>query len=343
MSNSMRHWIRVVGGSISTSMGRNLSSNEAEAAFTELLEGGGQEGQVAALFTVIRGRGASADELAGFAKAARKRISFPAMPPGSVVVATTRLGKFHSPSLGLAAVAAAAAAGATVILQAAPMADGGVPTLGDLWKALVGTECLAANQVTEQLEHRLVCWCPLRSDPGWERLLRIEEEVGLRSVPDQVSKLVAPSEVPLLLPSMAGPVLGMAGDALAALGHRSSIILQGAEGSIDPFCSTRTRGMLIEEGSISPLRLDPQDFGLDWPDEPKQRHEDRLEAGKEAIARALMGIAPEAYVAQLGAALILKLAGVARDIATGATMARAAIDDGSAYRKIYDVPKKKHL
>ena len=91
----LRRWIRVVGGTLSASQGRNLSSNEAERVFSLMLEGGGSEGQVGAFLSLIRSRGASADELVGFARAARTRLRFPELPPHSVVVATTRLGKLQ--------------------------------------------------------------------------------------------------------------------------------------------------------------------------------------------------------------------------------------------------------
>ncbi|MCH2101618.1 MAG: hypothetical protein MK209_06820 [Planctomycetes bacterium] len=338
--SDLRRWIRVVGGTLSASQARNLSSHEAERVFTLMLEGGGTEGQVGAFLSLIRGRGAAADELVGFARAARARLSFPKLPPASVVVATTRLGKLQSPPIGLASAAAAAAVGAKVLVQASGRVSDGGPTLGDLWQDLVGDRSLSAEHAERQLAERgLACWCPNKEDPGWERMLRIEEEVGLRSIPDQVSKLLAPGDAPLLVPSMAGPVLGLAGEALASLGHERCIILQGVEGSIDPSVAERSRGMVIEEGIKSPLRLLPEDLGLSWPHEPHQTHEDRLESARQATARALMGIAPEMHVAQLGAAILLRLSGLFRDFASAATAAREVIDNGKASAMLYDVPR----
>ncbi|NQU50046.1 MAG: hypothetical protein HQ519_15455 [Planctomycetes bacterium] len=335
----MRRWIQIVGGPISSSAGRNLSSHEAETVFRQLLEGEGSDAQVASIFLAIRGRGVSTDELVGFARAARRRMSFPQMLPRTVVVATTRLGKLKYPPLGLAAAAAAATAGARVALQASPHVEGGGITLGDLWQSIRGSDCLFGDELQSAIQKSsLHCWCPSKSDPGWERLMRIEEEVGLRSIPDQVSKLLVPEGVPLLVPSLSGPVLGMASDAIATLGHRQAAILQGVEASIDPSCSQRTRGMWIADGFKSPLRMEPGDYGLQWHQEPMPRHSCPIEAAKEATARALMGIAPEANTALLGAALMLTLAGVTRDFADGASLARDAIESGKAYRQVFDVP-----
>ncbi|MAW59745.1 MAG: hypothetical protein CMJ94_02795 [Planctomycetes bacterium] len=338
--SGLRRWIRVVGGTLSASQGRNLSSREAEEVFAALLDGEGSDGQVGALFSLIRARGAAADELVGFARAARARLEFPSLPAHSVVVATTRLGKLQSPPIGLASAAAAAASGAKVLVQASGRVEGGGPTLGDLWQDLVGERCSSVGTAEAELRQRgLACWCPTRSDAGWERLLRVEEEVGLRSVPDQVSKLLAPSQAAVLVPSMAGPVLGLAGDALASLGHQRCIILQGVEGSIDPSVAERSRGMLLEDGMKLPLRLQPDDLALSWPHEPHQTHEDRLESARQATARALMGIAPEFHVAQLGAAILLRLSGLFPDFASASVAARDAIESGRASALLYDVPR----
>jgi len=338
MSQDIRRWIRVVGGAIRPSKARNLSAREAEQVFAALLEGEGSSAQVGAFFSLIRARGASSDELAGFARAARQRIRFPELGPHAVVMATTRLGKLLNPPLGLASAAVASAAGAQVLIQAAPrVADGG-PTLGDLWSDIVGEASANAAEAQAALASGLACWCPTTTDAAWERLLRIEEEVGMRSVPDQVTKLLAPERASLLVPSMPGPVLGLAGDAVEALGHQRCVILQGVEGSVDPSCVERNRGMLIDEGCKSPLRLTPEDFGLEWPHEPHQSHEDRLESARQATARALMGVAPDANVAQLGAAILLRLSGKYRDFASAAVAAREVIETGKAYARLYDVP-----
>ncbi len=334
----MRRWIQILGGPISSTSGRNLSSNEAEAVFTELLEGDGSDAQVASIFLAIRGRGVSADELVGFARAARKRVRFPELPRHTVVVATTRLGKTKTPPLGLAAAAAAATAGAHVALQAVPQVEGGGITLGDLWQKLRGQECLGSEAGSTALKDSLACWCPSKLDPGWERLMRIEAEVGLRSIPDQVSKLLLPEGAPVLVPSLKGPVLGMASDAIASLGHNRAAIVQGVEASIDPFCAARTRGMWIDEGFKSPLRLQPDDYGLQWHQEPLPRHDCGVESAREATARALMGISPEVNTALLGASIMLVLAGVTSDFADGVSMARDAIESGKAYRRVFDVP-----
>ena len=259
----LRRWIRIVGGSLVGDSARNLSTEEAADAFGLLLEGEGTEAQVGSFCTAMRAKGASADELAGFAKASRERVSFPSLSPKAVVVSTSRLGKSHSPPLGLAAAAVASAAGAPVLLQVAPHAEGAGVTIGDLVVRMGGAFTEDPKQIEAQMKHTgLSCWQSVGSGEGWQRLWRIEEEVGLRSIPDTVCKLTAPDGARLMVPAMSGPVLGKAGDAVAALGHQRAVVMQGMEGSVDPYLCETTRGLFLAEGIKSPLRLEPMDLGL---------------------------------------------------------------------------------
>ncbi|TAH38069.1 MAG: hypothetical protein EYC70_05450 [Planctomycetota bacterium] len=334
MGKDLRALVQKIGGGASGSLRRNLSREEARAAFESLLSGDGTDAQVAAFFAALRAKGATADELTGSTEAARARLSFPALPAPAVVLGTSRMGKFHTPPLGLAAAAAAAACGTPVLVLAAPSARGAGITLGDLWVHMVGSPCSDPGSAERLLQQRgLACWEPTLADPGWPRLLRIEEEIGLRSLPDIVIKLLAPPGCRLMVAAMAGPVLGTAGEALTSLGCREGVIVQGIEGSTDPSVRVHTRGLLIEGGSTYPLRVVPADFALECDAEPSYPHEDRLEAAVGATLQALLGMpGPVTYATLLSAALMLRLSGRARDLAAAVALAKDALESGAAQR-----------
>lgn len=332
MRRSLIYTLHAVCGALTGNRGRNLGRREAQEAFEGILDGEGTLAQVAALFVGLRSRGTTADELAGFAQASRERIAFPNIPQDAVVIATSRTGKWDSPPMGLASAATAAACGVPVLIQAAPHAHGAGLTLGDVWTGLVGELTGDARRVEAELgEHGLACWRPTEADPAWARLLEVEEEIALRSVPDIVTKLLAPPGARLVVAAMAGPVLGTAGDALAMLGHRHAMIVQGVEGSIDPSLTQLTRGMLIEDGSKSPLRIQPMDLGLACESEAGFLHEDRLEAARSAMMEAFMGSpGPNVHAVLMGSALLIRLSGRARDLASAIGTARDALESGRA-------------
>ncbi|MBC8329235.1 MAG: hypothetical protein H8E31_10865 [Planctomycetes bacterium] len=325
----------ICGGSEGT-RSRNLSRHQAEKAYSALLEGKGTATQVAAIFVAMRCRGLAGEELAGFAVAARARVRFPALPEGAVVISTSRLGKSRHPLVALASASAAASCGVPVLVQAAPHAGGAGVTVGDVWQRLGGELHADPDRAADCLRRlNLGFWQPTAADPGWERLLAIENEIGLRCAPDTVAKLLAPPGCRLMVPARGGPVLGLASEALTILGHRNALIVQGVEGSIDPWVSDQTRGLCIDDGVRTPLRLHPADLVLECGAEPAQMHEDRLEASVVATQQALMGVPGAAYHAALiGAALIVRLGGLTRDMASAVGAARDVFESGAAHHRL---------
>ncbi len=261
MDNGLRDLLRRLGGALAGKSVPNLDADEAERAFRSLLDGVGTDAQVSMLLAEMRAKGVCSDELLGCARAARSRVSFPDLPVGTVVLSTSRLGKRQHPPTGLAA--AAAVAGVPILIQAAPGLSGGGVTLCDLWHRAAGPPASGHEEAGEQLrEHGVSIWCPAIGDPGWQRLLRIEDETGLRSLLDVVLKLLLPPKAAVLTAARQGPVLGMAADAIASLGHEEALIVQGIEGSVDPHVAASTRGMRLLGGMTVPLRLMPEDFAL---------------------------------------------------------------------------------
>lgn len=333
MEDRFRSLLDKVGGVITGRTPRHLTLEEASWIFETLLQGAVSSSRLTALLLALRAKGPTAEELAGCATAACRRIPFPELPDNTVVLSSSRRGKHNSPPLGLAAAAAAAACGARVLVQASSGVAGGGFTLGDVWEA-AGGSLNGATKATERAlnECGLAVWRPTLADPGWAPLLAVEADLGLRLLPDVIGKLLLPPACRVMVAAMPGPVLGRAGEALQLLGHRSAVIVQGVEGSLDPALSRPTRGLRITSGVSSPLRLRPEDFGVAQEAEPGMPPiRDRCQATVTGLRTALLGgQSPQAAVAALGGAMILSL--VEEHVALAELRARAqeALDSGAA-------------
>lgn len=333
MEDRFRALLDKVGGAITGRTPRHLSLEEAEWVFASMLQGGVSPTRTTAMLLALRAKGPTAEELAGCARAARARARFPKLPIGTVVLSTSRRGKHVSPPLGLAAAAAAAACGARVLVQASDGVPGGGITLGDVWCAAGGKLTGDPDAAEASLaKSGLACWRPTLADAGWQPLLDTESELGLRLLPDVIAKLMLPPTCRVVVAAMPGPVLGRAGEALQLLGHTQALIVQGVEGSLDAALSRPTRGLRLQEGNHTPLRLRPEDFGIQQDVEPEMAA--GCERGPAALAAVrtafLGGGSPHAAVAALGAAVILSLLDEKLFLAEGVARAQEALESGQA-------------
>lgn len=333
MEDRFRTLLDKVSGAITGRPPSHMTIEEAEWATGAMLENRVSPARMTAMLLALRAKGPTAEELAGSARAARLRVSFPELPERTVVVSTSRRGKQKSPPLGLAAAAAAAACGARVLVQASTSYIGSGVTLGDVWEAAGGRLGCHPEAALDSLEKNdLACWRPAVNLPGWEPMLEIEPDLGLRLLPDVIGKLLLPPACRVLVAAMPGPVLGRAGEALQVLGHVRALIVQGVEGSVDVGLTRATRGLRLDGGMNLPLRLRPEDFGLQQNAEPGlAAGPDRVASGLAGTRAALMGGgSPSAAVAALGAALILSLLEERSSLAEGVARAQEALDSGAA-------------
>ena len=288
---SVRELLQRLGGALGRKPVDNLSAEEMEAVFSSLLDGAGTDAQISLLFALMRAKGPTSDELLGCARAARARVHFPALPPETVVVSSSRVGKKRHPPTFLASAAAASACGLTVLLHATPGIPGGGITLHDLWQRSVGPPSTdAASAATALATYGLAPVVSGVSRRGLGALAapggRDRQALAARRGPE------ADAPRPGASPDRRQPrprSLGMAADAIAGLGHEEALIVQGVEGSVDPFIATSSRGMRLLAGMTVPLRLQPEDFALFHASEPLAEHEDPVEAAALASCRALLG------------------------------------------------------
>jgi len=120
--------------------------------------------------------------------------------------------------------------------------------------------------------------------------------------------------------------------------------IQGLDGGVIPSVRRRTRGIEIGDGHLIPVTVEPQDFGLDCPDEPSlpifgppeegygTADNPALVAASGEMIKALLNgeTGPSRNAALLGAALILKASGRCLTLAEGVDAATSALDGGGA-------------
>lgn len=328
---------------------RNLTRAEAYDAFDSILGRTEPDATVAAFLVCVRAKGATVDELAGFAQAARDRSTLSCMDmPGLVCVSPRICGADQTPPLEVAAGLIAAGAGARVLINS----DVNVPPVRGLTSAKV-LEHLGAGMTWDPAEAedwvartRFGCIAVSGMLPPLMNLRSVRDGVGMRTALSTVEKLICPSGASVLVGAQSGPVLGVAVEVMQMLGHRRACAIQGMEGGATPSVRRRTRGIELTGDHLVSLTVEPEDFGLAAATEPElplysppppgQGAGDNpglVTAAGEMNAAVLAGeLGPARNAALLGSALILKAAGRCMTLAEGVDASVASLDSGEAHK-----------
>jgi anthranilate phosphoribosyltransferase len=303
---------------------RALSFEEAREAMRGILAGEVSDAQAGAFMIAMRTKGEEPEELAGLAQALRDAaLSREPVVPLAVACAGAYDGVADSPQLSLATAAVAAAAGAPCVLHCGERLGPKYGTTpADVLAALGGPRRPSVEASRTMLERSGVALVHAgEAIPGWDRLARIRDEVGLRGPVHSAEKLVdhlgAERFVVGYTHQTYGPrLLG----ALERLGAGPSLAVRGIEGSDVP------RPARPQASGEAPLEL-------------PQRLELRLEPGGASaeesaeLTRAILGGEEDgaaAFAVALGAMLRLRAAGACDTVEAGIEAARAAIASGAA-------------
>jgi anthranilate phosphoribosyltransferase len=250
------------------------------------------------------------------------------------------------PPLEVAAGLVAAGAGARVLL----VSDRGVPPRRGLTGANVldqlGSGMTWHPEEAERwlLATRFAAVAASGMLPALLSLRRVRGDIGVRTPLSTVEKLLVPPTAAVVLGAQGGPVLGIAVETMAGLGHQRGIAIQGMDGGVIPTLRRRTRGVEISGTHQVPLTVEPNDFGLGRERDPELPMfcpaEDGLGAGDNALLVRAAGDMTDAVLKRehgparnatlLGAAVILQAAGRCMTLAEGVDAAVESVDSGSA-------------
>lgn len=217
------------------SRGRNLTRDEARGALTAILNGEAAAEAVGALFMLMRYRGETAEEIAGFVEALRDRLSPWAGMGAALDWPSYAAGRTRGAPLFLMAARLVAAAGATVLLHgwnshlSHPLGPrAGVEALG-----LPVAETPEAARAA--LAEAGVAYVPLAAlDAEALRLLRLRDVLGLRSPLNTALRALNPGAAPAAVQGVFHPSYrGLQTDAARLLGQTAVGVVKGAGGEFE--------------------------------------------------------------------------------------------------------------
>jgi len=316
--------------------GVELNEEQMTEMITAVLSGDISDAQIGAMMAALATRGETYAELAGAAKAMRRKAQR-IQPPGTIVVDTCGTGGDGAQTFNISTTTAFVVAGCGVIV--AKHGNRSVSSQcgsADLLEAL-GVKIDTAPEIVEEALHEVgigFLFAPVYHS-AMRHAARARTEIGLRSIFNMLGPLTNPAGANCQLLGVYAPELTeMFAQALSHLGARQAMVVHGHDGLDEISVCAPTRISELKAGLVKTFDLSPQQFfgGLAEP---------TALAGGDSAANAVItreildGAAGEKRnVVVLNAAAALICAGTAADFPAGIKLAEESIDSGAAREKL---------
>ncbi len=322
---------------------KDLTWDEAKRAMHALIEGDATPAQVGAFLVAMRFKMESVTELAAFTAAARSYVAPLSLPQDlSVVDLPSYAGKqdtFHA--LAGAAIVAAAAGG-TIIMHGY---DGipGRPGNAGVLKALGIPIDLEPKAVASLVTKQGFAYLDIALyHPPVYRFLEMRQELGVRNVFHPIARLLNPARAASQVVGQTHPPhFEKTAEAIRMLGSPRALVVRGVEGDPELSIAMATKVLELRDERITPLTLAPKDAGLalsasremaGFPSEHREKEADLL---RRILHNQISGGQRDWVL--LNAGLLLYAGGKGASVGDGVSLARRALDEGAAARKLEDL------
>lgn len=258
---------------------RNLDATEAEEAMRLILSGRAEPHAIGALLMLMRYRGETPEEIAGFTRAARAVL--PVLPQVDLDWPSYAAGRTRGLPWFLLAARLVAQTGARVLIHGwnSHQSDG-----ADVRSALAMAGITRAESIDAAgrvLDRDRIAYLPLECfAPRLLELLRLREVLGLRSCINTVCRMLNPAAAPATVQGVFHPpYLGLQQAAGSVLGQPRLCILKGGGGEFERNpskqvtlfrltgarpCETQLAPILPEVQRLSDLPHPPQALADLW-------------------------------------------------------------------------------
>jgi anthranilate phosphoribosyltransferase len=311
--------------------GEHLSSADAQAAMTVIMEGGATSVQIAGFLVALRAKGETTAEIAGLVRAMRRYAV--AVPVEGPTLDTCGTGGDRSGTFNISTVAAvvAAAAGARVAKHGNRAASGrcGSADLLEAWGVAID---LPPEAVSRCIERVGIGFCFAQTyHPAMRHVMPTRRELAVRTVFNSLGPLSNPAgaQHQTIGVSDYGVAERMAG-VLADVGTTHALVFHGGDGLDELTVTGPSHLWEVRGNEVVTYEVDPADLGIEYAD-PRD-----LVGGEVDVNRAMAdgvldgkpGAPRDAVLLAAGAALYA--ADHVDDLASGIALASQAIDSGAA-------------
>ncbi len=315
---------------------QDLDEQEMAEVMTEVMSGDATEAQIGALMAGLATKGETFSELAGAARAMRRKATR-IQVTAQTVVDTCGTGGDHAFTFNISTTAALVVAGCGVTV--AKHGNRSVSSKcgsADLLEAL-GVRLDVAPELVEEAIREIgigFLFAPLYHG-AMRHAAKPRRELGIRSIFNMLGPLTNPAGANCQLLGVYAPELTeMFAQALRLLGARRALVVHGHDGLDEISVCAPTRVSELKDGAIRTFDLTPEQLL------GRQARREDIEGGDPTvnahITRSILDgeKGPRRDVTVINAAAALIAAGVAEDFPQAIRLAEASIDEKKAAGKL---------
>ncbi len=317
----------------------DLSEEEMAALIGEIMSGNATDAQTGAIMAALATKGETFSELAGAARAMRRKATR-IQTNADVVVDTCGTGGDGSNTFNISTTAAFVVAGCGVTV--AKHGNRSVSSKcgsADLLEALGVNLELGPEGVEEAVRQIGIgfLFAPLFHG-AMRHAARARKELGVRSIFNMLGPLTNPAGANCQVIGVYAPALTeMFAQALLLLGARRAFVVHGHEGLDEISVCAPTRVSELNNGFIRTCDISPEQL-LGRTADPKDMAGGTPAENAEITVKILSGEkGPRRDVVVVNAGAALVASGLGQDFREGIRLAEAAIDQGRALQKLQEL------
>jgi anthranilate phosphoribosyltransferase len=171
--------------------------------------------------------------------------------------------------------------------------------------------------------------------PAMKNVVPIRKQLGVRTIFNILGPLTNPADAKRILMGVFHPdLVGIQARVLQALGMEHALVVYGRDGLDEISLEGPTLVGELKDGEVREYEIHPKDFGLNTAPTNSFKVAN-AEESKKIVLEVLDGkLGAASDIVCLNAGATLYVAGVAKDIASGVELAKAAIASGAARQKL---------
>lgn len=316
--------------------GRTLSESEAESVMKDIMEGKVSDSQIASLITILRFRGETVDEMAGFAKAMKEHMTQLSGFEHAIDTCGTGGDGASTFNISTASAILASSLGVKVAKHGnrAVSSKSGSADVLEYLHIPIQTTPEEAKRALEETNMSFL-FAPLYHS-SMKHVAKARQEVGFRTIFNFLGPLANPANAKrqVIGVSSLNHAEKMA-ETLKRFGSEHVLFVTSEDGLDEISISAETNIIELKDGTIAKYKISPEQFGFE-----RGRLADvqvsNVQESAKMIEEVLQNKRQDSVknIVVLNSAAALYIAGKAEDLQKGVEMAAKAIEEGTAYRQL---------